>query len=916
MSDYPRNSRSHNHQGSNFQESSRSEASRSGGRMSRLQAVNSSRQDGGSASSRAERGARSRAGKGAGGRRSQQTGSKKGRSGWRKYINLKTIGITAGLLFLIGAGVLTYFFMSVPKMGIDKLKEANKSSSVVTDREGKNVIGSIGDRKQQFVSIQDLKKHNPMLVETLVKTEDARFYKHGGVDYEGLGRAVYLNILNPGKGGGGGTLAMQLGRNIILKNKEKTANRKVAEMKIAWDLVSDPNVGKDGVLEGYLNYIDFGTTIQGVQAASKIYFGKDLTKDQLEPEEVATLVAIPNNPNLYNPLLEKRYPKLKERRDWILKNKMTDSEYTPALLTKDKAEQAVAKPIASTLHLGEDNKLADEFQKKTQHAAYIDYVQKELAESYGINPQNLNSKGYKIKVAIDPKMDIIVEEEVNNDANYVNHNFKNKSAKALKASFAITDRKTGEIRALSGGRGYKVGGYSYATAPLYPGSSIKPLAAYGPYLDMNKKLNMFSSISTSQFEYKGWKPKNYSGSPTTSSMQLVDAVKTSDNQAAARIVVDKVTMQKSEQYLNKMGLKVSGETPSALALGSGFKNNGFTAAEMTQAYAIFPNNGKSVKAHTVIEVKDMEGKEIKRQDQDGFKAEEQVISEKAAYNTLLMMKEVAKSKEYIKIAKHEIAGKTGTNDDDKSGAFMGFTKDLVAASFVVNDYKYKKTDPEFVPISGSNQPTFLWNAIMSKVLKDLPATKFEKPAGVEEPQPQEEVRTFDFTISSHGQGQGIKINIRGGSSNAVYKVERKDASGYTTVVNEGTAGSLVDSSATIDANDPNQKFTYKITATIKGDEEGTKTVEKTLSLSGTKPKPEEDPNKPGKCDPVADPNCTKDPDKPTDPNKPPCDKNTDPNCKDDPDKPTDPNKPPDGGGDQGGGPKPPPGPGGGGRNRP
>ncbi|SDY16149.1 transglycosylase domain-containing protein [Thermoactinomyces sp. DSM 45892] len=853
MSDYPRKSRSHNHQGSNFQESSRSGASRSGGRMSRLQAINSSRQGDDEVSPRTERGARSRAG--ASGRRSQQGGGKKGRSGWRKYINLKTVGATLGILFLIGAGVLTYLFMSVQKMGIDKLKAANKSSSVVSAKNG-DVIGSIGDRKQQFVSLKDLKARNPMLVETLVKTEDARFYNHGGVDYQGLGRAVYLNILNPGKGGGGGTLAMQLARNIILNNKEKTANRKVAEMKIAWDLIDDPKVGKDGVLEGYLNYIDFGTTIQGVQAASKIYFGKDLTKDTLEPEEVATLIAIPNNPNLYNPLQESRHAKLKERRDWILKNKMTDSEYSPALLTKEKADQAVAKSIESTMVMGENNKYADEFQKKTQHAAYIDYVQKELQERYDINPQRLNSEGYKITVAIDTKMNDIVEQEVNKDANYVNKNTPKKSAKSLKSSFAISDPRTGEIKALSGGRNYKVGMFNYATTRLYPGSSIKPIAAYAPYLDLNKKLNMYSSVNTSQFEYRGWKPKNYSGAPTTSSMQMVDAVKQSDNQAAARIVVEKVTLPNSEKYLNKMGLKVSGETPSALALGSGFKNGGFTAADMTQAYSIFVNEGEAVQAHTVVEVKNMEGKKIPAKDPEGFKVGEEVVSKKAAYNTLLMMKEVAKSKENIKIPNHDVAGKTGTNDDDKSGSFVGFTNDLVAASFVVNDYKYKKTDPEFVPISGSIQPTVLWNSIMSRVMKDMPASKFKRPDGVEEPQPQEEIKGFDFSLSSHGQG--VKINIKGGSPNAVYKVERKDASGYVTVVEEGHAGSLVDSSATVDVNDPNQKFTYKVTATVKGDdgENSTKTVEKTLSVSGLKPKPED----PTKCDPTVDPNCIPNPD--------------------------------------------------------
>ncbi len=94
---------------------------------------------------------------------------------------------------------------------------------------------------------------------------------------------------------------MQVARNIILEERDKTISRKLREIGISWGLEIDHS--KDEILDAYLNYIDFGNQAMGIQMASKIYFDKDLTKDELEPQEVALLAGLPKATTTYNPYL-------------------------------------------------------------------------------------------------------------------------------------------------------------------------------------------------------------------------------------------------------------------------------------------------------------------------------------------------------------------------------------------------------------------------------------------------------------------------------------------------------------------------------------------------------------------------------------------------------------------------------------
>lgn len=777
---------------------------------------------------------------------------------WGKYVNWKTMLALVGIPFLCGLIYIGYLISQVPDIANGELRKTDAPSTVY-DANGTNVIAKIGTRKIEPISLKDLMKKNPKLPATLVKVEDQRFWDHDGIDMQGLARAVVDNL--KGGSGGGGTIPMQVARNIVLDAaNQKTLQRKVNEMVSAQQLIEKHR--HEGVLEAYLNYIDFGPTIQGVQAASKFYFGKDLTKDQLTDEEVALLVAIPNNPTRFNPKgSEEQQARAKDRRDWILKKKMTNSEDTSAVISMAEADAATTKPLG--IKSDDENPYLKEF-KVEKHTAYLDLVRSEVTNRYPITKEDLRTKAYKIKVAIDPRIDQIVEEEIKT-GDY----FKGKSIKEkLNSSFAILDRKNGRVIAVAGGRNYIPGNNNWAYIKQQPGSTIKPLSVFAPYIEMHKDenpdKNEYSQVNATKFESKsGWKPKDFSGEGTDGPVQLKEAVARSSNQAAARLLIEDVTLGRAVNYLeNKFQLPLDTrdhESPAAIALGGLTK--GLSPIQMAQAFSVFPNNGKFIKAHAVLEVQDKDGKVIQPKPEGVINENEptEVLSEKTSYYMTRILKEVVDSPvgtgKGAKIQGFDVAGKTGTTQQERAGWFVGFTPDYVASAVIFNEYD--KGGWGNTTVTGGYTAK-MWGKIMAKIVDDNDQRRFEKPAGVPEPVPPFQLQQFDFNIMWNGQG--IKINIAGPEGVAdprvLYTVERWNNGKYEQVT-QGNANNLVDSSAPVDPNNPGQTYKYRVTATIGNDQSVKIPVERELQLQGLQPQQPEQP-----CDPSLDPNCKPDPNNP------------------------------------------------------
>jgi penicillin-binding protein 2A len=265
-----------------------------------------------------------------------------------------------------------YIYATTEEYSLDALKKI-QYSSVVLDANNKE-IGRLtveGGDDRELVTVETLKKTNPLLLDTIKKVEDVRFDEHDGVDYYALGRAVFKNIVAMGKAEGGGTITMQVARNIILNSKEKSYTRKIREFAIAQNL--GKKYSKDQILEAYLNYINFHPTIRGVGLAAKVYFNKDLNKDTLTPGEVAILAGLPKSPSMYNPISQniKTRKRSEERRNTVLGIMAREEDEMGALITAEEAGKYREKRIEEQAQYHKEH-------LREKGSAYLQLVKNEL----------------------------------------------------------------------------------------------------------------------------------------------------------------------------------------------------------------------------------------------------------------------------------------------------------------------------------------------------------------------------------------------------------------------------------------------------------------------------------------------------------------------------------------------------------
>ena len=226
---------------------------------------------------------------------------------------LYAIAALAGIFLLGLIGYIIILFLG--NYVIDEKKIVMDSATRLVDENG-DELTKLYVKNRDLVSIDKIPKH---VQQAFISIEDVRFYEHHGIDFKSIGRALYRDILAGGSVEGGSTLTQQLAKNVFLSN-DKTLLRKTKEVVVAINL--EQRYSKQKLLEMYLNQIYFGHGAYGIQAASKLYFNKDVSK--LTVEEGALLAALPKAPNSYSPILHPE--KSIERRNVVL-NAMQKAGY-------------------------------------------------------------------------------------------------------------------------------------------------------------------------------------------------------------------------------------------------------------------------------------------------------------------------------------------------------------------------------------------------------------------------------------------------------------------------------------------------------------------------------------------------------------------------------------------------------------
>lgn len=562
-----------------------------------------------------------------------------------------------------------------------------------------------------WVDYEDLP---PYFEKAAVAIEDKRFYKHKGVDwYRTVGAFVNM-FLGMKNDFGGSTITQQLLKNITTED-DVTVQRKLVEIFRALDL--EKTYSKEEIMEYYLNLVYFGEGAFGVAQAADTYFGKEV--QDLTLAQCASIIGITNNPSKFSPFASVKNNK--DRTKTIL-YEMYDQD----MITRGEYLDAVAEVDNDELHFirGEN-----EIYEQEIYSYYVEMVikdvlsdlQSRLGLSEGAARQLLYHGGYKIYACIDLDVQEVVD-GIYEDVGSVPQPYI-ASDQPLQSACMVVDPYTGEIKAIGGGIGEKNRnfGWNYATDAHRPaGSSIKPLASYGPAMDLGLITESTLVDDNPDIRLRGtrWYPRNsgtYDGIIT-----IWDALVASKNTVAAQII-DKLTPSVSYEYLvDRMGFQLVEADRDYAPLALGQFTNGVTVREMAQAYTVFPNDGWINYARSYSLVTDADGNTIL---ENGVRSN-YVFNTNTARCMTEMLEAAAwygtGSEAYLGYGKMPVGGKTGTTTDDCDRWFCGFSPYYVTAVWAGYD------NPAPMYYYG-NPAAQIWRQIMTAINENLPVVQFSDP---------------------------------------------------------------------------------------------------------------------------------------------------------------------------------------------
>ena len=653
----------------------------------------------------------------------------------------KTAAAIARLLlsiFLIGiitvfvvVGAMSFYVIKTENPGaveIGRAKLDYTSILYATDSSGNTaeIDRVYKDGNRIWVDLDKIPKN---LQDAVVAAEDQRFKEHDGVDWKRTVSAFANEFLHfYGNRQGGSTITQQLIKNIT-NNKEAKFSRKIQEILSA--LATEQQYTKDQILEAYLNTVPFGGQIYGVQVAANAYFSKDVS--QLDLAECATLATMIQSPSSLEPIKHMK-ANTTRRNNYVLpmmkklnlsKKKQADLDAEIAAAEKEDVKVAENKSVMSGNHVRSwfvDQALED--------------VENDLVEKYGYTQSHAQdlvfNEGLKIYTTMDPYVQKSMEEVYANDSYFP-------TAKDPKPNSAmiIVDYQ-GQIKGIVGARGTKSGNklLNYATdEKRQPGSSIKPLAVYGPAIDYNLVTwsTILSDTPVMKVDGKDY-PKNQSGS-YSGNMPLTEGLARSLNTIAIR-TIQMVTPAKSFDFLTRKlsftslvsSRMVNGKVYTYMGYwrGAGAITDGVTLREMAGGYEIFGNGGLFYKPYTYTKVEDNDGNILLQNNPSPVRA----ISADSAYVMNQLLQQVVQASygtgTPAKFSNGmQVGAKTGTTSDNKDRWFVGITPYYVG----VNWYGYAPTPKDLG--NGANPSLKAWKAVMDKVHANLsPSKTFDIPSGV------------------------------------------------------------------------------------------------------------------------------------------------------------------------------------------
>ncbi len=643
------------------------------------------------------------------------------------------------------------------------------------------------------------------LINAFVAIEDSRFWKHNGIDLRSISRAAY-GVLTGENRGGGSTLTQQLIKNNVFNGGMESSfgaklERKLQEQYLAVQL--SKSMDKQLILTNYLNTINLGNNALGVKVAARRYFDKEVS--DLTLSEATVLAGITQSPSRYDPI---SHPENNAEKRAIILQYMVDQGY----IDKDRQEEALADDVYARI---QNVNLVARETAATPYSYFTDeliqQVKDSLMEKLGYSETQahnlLYGGGLQIQTTLDPEIQAIVDEEINNPANYtatrysieyrlsVTHgdgtteHFSERDilnwhkstlhdrhdglyntedaaqadVDAYKAqllsegdeiigekltkvmqpqvSFVIMDQRTGQVKAVSGGRGQKTDSLTLNRATnstRQPGSTFKVITAFAPAIDTcGSTLGTVyydEPFTVGQKTFKNWYSQGYLGYSS-----IRDGIIYSMNIVAVRCLMETVSPQLGVEYAKNFGITTLTDTDLNAATALGGLTKGVTNLELTAAYASIANGGVYTKPVFFTRILDHNGKILI----DNEPETHRVLKDSTAF---LLTDALSDSMEsHRKFSRSGVsvnstsvaanipgmsnAGKSGTTSNNVDIWFVGFTPYYTAGIWAGCDNNQRLGG------GGLNGNTSfhkaIWRKIMTRLHENLADPGFEVPDSVE-----------------------------------------------------------------------------------------------------------------------------------------------------------------------------------------
>jgi len=592
------------------------------------------------------------------------------------------------IIFLIAIGLGIYGYGQIS----NKLEIKSANNISLYDLNGNMYFQGTGTN--EWVNLNDI---SPNVINATISTEDKYFYKHFGFDFLRIIKAGYTNLVSGKTKQGASTISQQYVKNLFL-NFDKTWERKWNELWLTLNI--ETHYTKDEILEGYLNTINYGHGMYGIENAADYYFNK--SAKELSLAEATLLVGIPKSPANYSPLIN--FELAKKRQKSIL-NSMVKNEY----ITQQEMNEAYREEI---------NLIGKKDTINSDTLLYFqDAVLSELKTIESVPSSFLDTGGLKIYTTLDMNAQLSLENSIKDTLN-------NKDE--LQSTGIMIDPTNGNIIALVGGKDYSTSQYNRAIhSTRQVGSTMKPFLYYAALENGFTSSTSFTSEETTFVfsNQESYSPKNANEIYGNKPISLAAAIAYSEN-----IYAIKTHMFLGEDVLVDMSkrLGINSNLPEIPSLPLGTSEIGII--DMASAYAVFANSGYKTTPHLINKIEDMNGNIIYE-----FKeTPELVLNPSLTYilNELLTTTYDSSFIDYNYPTIINVAGRLSRKYSVKSGTTatdnwtIGYNPDVVTAIWVGYDDSRKIN--ENIYSTSKN----IWADTMETFLQDKKNSWFEMPSNV------------------------------------------------------------------------------------------------------------------------------------------------------------------------------------------